>query len=92
MQYHNNAITDGVSSTAKYQSNLAKVNKSILGSYLQHEASLKMNRGGGCRVSDRFGTTAAPHFTSCKRIIMRNAVAFCIILRNALGACKATYY
>ena len=32
------------------------MNKSILGSYLQHEASIKMNRGGGCRVSDHFGT------------------------------------
>ena len=82
MQYHNYAITNGVSSTAKWQSNLAKVNKSILGSYLQHEASIKMNWGGGCLVSDHFGTAG-----TALHIMQTHYYAQCTCILHYIAQC-----
>ena len=58
------------------------MNKSILGSYLQHEASIKMNWGGGCRVSDHFGTAG-----TALHIMQTHYYAQCSCILHYIAQC-----
>ena len=58
------------------------MNKSILGSYLQHEASIKMSRGGGCRVSDHFGTSS-----TALHIMQTHYYAQCSCILHYIAQC-----